>query len=48
MASSAGGGGRQELGGRQWWHYGGLAGHREEMGFCSIKEFQGVEVWDTI
>lgn len=48
MASRAGGGGRQGWGGRQRWHYEGLAGHREEMGFCSIKEFQGVGLCDTI
>lgn len=47
-ASRAGGGGRQGLGGRQWWHYKGLAGHGEEMGFCSIKEFQGEGVCGMI
>lgn len=47
-ASRAGVGGRQGLGGRQRWHYKGLVGHREEMGFCSIKEFQGVGVCGMI
>ena len=42
MASRVGGGRRLGLGGKHQWHYEGLAGHREEMGFYSVKELQRV------